>query len=675
MSGRKQHHIPRLMLRGFLIEGGKGTEKVWVTRADGKSYSSSISDVACERDFYSDPSIDGTKTLDDKITEYESRLAGLVNTLRSLNVGAKAPTDIVAEIIAHLVPRAANMRNLLRRGLGGVVEGAASAFKDPQRVASLLGIDGLEPGDKFRQRLGESIGDAMPIHSIPQAVFDRVAFALVREGFPQTFPGLAPMMEGLLQQLAVLGGETMRENHAKALSQSLAHPTHQQDLQRFEWFIAAGPPAGALLPDCVTLARRGVTVFTPYILTDRTDVNAIVLPISSSKLIVGVLPDAELPDLSNFNEDAAACSESFVVGSSKPVEVQRVSQLIGLRSSKVVDETILQAVESELPSRQLDASAIDASTITPVKSFPVNFSDDVAPEVVSGVAQAVSEIVVEYMTIAPLQRLDGITFANDLQSAIHKLNDNYTTTTLTEAIDEGYAEGPLVVRDGIVKAHIVMRIELARAIASDDAIAAAVAVHLLVHELAAVTFIDHLEFAFPGILAERFPDQHTASLFLGVLPAIRRYFSARASAEFAGPQYEPDMREYFLRVIQYSRETMQREVADYLQTKNMSSLFAAAVKSVTRILCCTSSWLGYKASLNLPIFGTGDALEAKLVEAGLMSWLKVFEADLQRIWERRGVWQTRSELFGMMCHVERLLWTMGIFPSKQPDGGIYVDLR
>ena len=105
MAGKKQHHIPQSLQRGFLFD--VKAEKTYVHRRDGSSFPTSISGVAAQRYFYSHLSSDGSKTLDDRITDYENRLGDLLINLRAVSIDGAVDADVAAEAIAHLAPRSA----------------------------------------------------------------------------------------------------------------------------------------------------------------------------------------------------------------------------------------------------------------------------------------------------------------------------------------------------------------------------------------------------------------------------------------------------------------------------------------------------------------------------------------------------------------------------------------
>jgi hypothetical protein len=128
MSGRKQHHIPQSVLRGFEAPGKGRTKKVWVFSKE-KKFKSSTADVAAERHFYSEVSNDGSRTLDDSITDYEQNFGAQLAYLRRLSVGEAADSLTAAEVIAHLTIRNAHLRRTFVSGARLLAERATDVFR------------------------------------------------------------------------------------------------------------------------------------------------------------------------------------------------------------------------------------------------------------------------------------------------------------------------------------------------------------------------------------------------------------------------------------------------------------------------------------------------------------------------------------------------------------------
>ena len=134
MSGRKQHHTPQSLLRGFETpSSGKKTQVQVFSKQ--KKFKAPTEDVAAERHFYSELSNDGTQTLDDLITQYETSLADNSSALRAVSAGARANSDIAAEVLAHLTIRNGHLRKSFANGFRILLSKAADIFCDKDRPA------------------------------------------------------------------------------------------------------------------------------------------------------------------------------------------------------------------------------------------------------------------------------------------------------------------------------------------------------------------------------------------------------------------------------------------------------------------------------------------------------------------------------------------------------------
>lgn len=118
MSGAKQHYIPQIFQKPFRIFSSGKQEQIWCYRKEqNEPFIARIADVAAERYFYSDKQSNNNETLDDTITKYEDRLTGLLNTLRALSSSDAVPSEVAAEVIAHLTTRAKSFRHLINDGI------------------------------------------------------------------------------------------------------------------------------------------------------------------------------------------------------------------------------------------------------------------------------------------------------------------------------------------------------------------------------------------------------------------------------------------------------------------------------------------------------------------------------------------------------------------------------
>lgn len=131
-----------MVLRGFLVPGRGKAEQVRVFSKD-KTFVASIDDVAAERHFYSELSTDGTKTLDDLITDYEEIFKTKYFSLRDLPFGTEADRTLAAEVVAHLTIRNAYLRRRISGGMRSLMDSAADLFCNEENLRLIMGVDAL----------------------------------------------------------------------------------------------------------------------------------------------------------------------------------------------------------------------------------------------------------------------------------------------------------------------------------------------------------------------------------------------------------------------------------------------------------------------------------------------------------------------------------------------------
>lgn len=686
LAGRKQHHIPRFLLRGFLADHSGRTEKVWAIRRSGRSYISAIEDVAAERDFYSKPSKDGSKTLDDHITDYEYRLADLVRGLRSIPIGEAADVDIVSEVIAHLAPRTRSLRALMARGLENAATIVAPYLESEDTVFKLFGLDATEPDDRFRgyfradlEKLLIGAPSAPPIDFL-----ERFAFAAVQEGFPEFFAQQLPQLKALTSLFAAMSKDTARTGHNRALSSSLSSVKRREGLRSFEWHICPAPAEGALLPDCVVVAAIRGDGFVPYLMSGGLEVDGIIFPLATDRLLVGTPRGESRIDIHEYNDAALSCSEEFVCCSRLPRNVGQLQERIGVRTKAFLDSAMNKAEEGFKASMAVDIG--DDNAISSVEFGPHSGSleceltlmgfDDA--DLIGEVSDAIKGVVSHYMKVAPLHRLDGITFAVDYESALRGLDRGYEVArppqTVNEEVGTGHCQAVLILRGGVIKVRIVARAEIALALVGDDENAKEYALHILMSGLAETAFIEQLDKAFPGVLLRPYADQHAGQLFGAVYPAIVAYFAARGSAGFGADEYlEVLIRENILQMLDHIRLTVERERKAFEADRNVDRFYFAGLRVVCLLLCFCATLLGQRAALAEPLFAKDDSLSKTFADLGIASWLDIFRRDLDKLWARRGAWASFDQFWAMRLHAERVLWRMGIIPVKLPTGQTYVN--
>ncbi|HEY3799096.1 MAG TPA: hypothetical protein VGL58_12135 [Caulobacteraceae bacterium] len=687
MSGRNQHHIPQFFQRGFgILRAGKPRD-IWVFEKGVSPRTELIKRTAARVDFYSAPSDDGSLTLDDEITDVETPLSRKVAQLRALSIGARVDSSLAAEVVSHLAPRSGHVRAFLELGVDQIMAGAFQVFTDTDAVERLLGLDGGEPSERFQQLTADF--KALPIWQLvqlPEPVVDRVIFTFAKETFRQTFEQNQQTIGAAIELFRARAGGLVRDSHNKAVGEMLGSSLRQRGLETLEWSIEAPPPEGIILPDCIAYGVPEVGPACAYMTASQEDLHALVMPLSQHAILLGRRPGSEKPSLEEVNKEAAACSHAFFLAADGNPAFAALSDLIGGRTTASLNEAVEAALSEyrpalstghpEEPSPSTSVSERGDEPGWPTADgfrYEVSFRDFGDQEYCESVAATLNYIFGEMAKQMPLGRLDGVTFANDYAAALSELDRGVEGAQPAETVPEdvglGLAMAPLIVRDDVVKARIVMRGGLADALVSDDADQSMGALHVLVHQLAFVAYVDLLDTALPGHLLRPIDDPMDGCLFRAVNSALDAYVASCISAAFGDQEaLLTQWRDLLIAFLDQAQQTIPPARLAYRYDADLDKLLDVALGAIHLVLEAAARLLGHCAALHLSPFDGEGLLAAALDRSCLRLWLETFRRDLERFWNRRGAWETFDEFLLFNRHVERLLWQFGIFPWHPPEG-------
>jgi len=705
VSGRKQHYIPQSFLRGFQIPNKGKTKKVWVFKKGQLPYISSTKDVAAKRHFYSELSKDGYPTLDDRITNYENELARLLVLLRETPVDSAVDATIAAEFIIHLTIRGAHLRDVFSLGAKESIKGIANIFTDGNLMRTLLGIDEDMPTPLLREQIDKVLSEQTRLLAqigLPKSLVRQIAFTLLKENFNSFYAGQTPEIINVLNKIASNIGDFARNGHVKALSKDLIFESRKSYLCQFSWTLHIVTEGTLILPDCVAVVFRSNSNFPePYIMSEINQVNVVMCPICSEKLLIGRRGDAVLPELKCFNKTAASCSNTFFVSARLTPELEKLTERIGERSKAIVLDTVSSAIneftaesiveehrsQSELiymerPAKLDTTIAMEHSGKRKVNNtqnlnYPVAFRDCADQKTAHRIAAAVNIVVSGMSHYIPLGRLDRITFAEDYVAALRDIERGFPTSRLLIPTEEdcavGVAMAPLVIRDGVAKVSIVMRAWLGYALIGEDRGAQTRAIHTLANQLAHVACVDLICQTLPEMLLSRVEDGWEAWLYVHMNMAWTAYFASRISAGF-DPAIGSCYRDILLAALKRARETIPRERLAYRSHGDLDRFLESAISSIGTVMTYAGMLLGHCDGLYQSVYDDEGNLTPVLENMGLRAWIDVFRHDLAGLFERRGEWKSVQEFLALNRHIERVLWQFGVFPWRNDQGEVRVEI-
>ena len=680
MAGKKQHHIPQSVQRGFLFDM-KG-ERTYVYRRNGTIFPQAIRDVAAQRFFYSRLSSDGSKTLDDEITDYESRLGTLLNKLRAVPINSAVDADVAAEVIAHLTPRTAHLRRIFGNGMHQLMTVATEVLADEDTMIRLLGLLETEPNDIWNNHISrmldkdESFKAMLKSLPIPKTLLDRAIFMAAKEHFVSHYNadslGIMQALTSLLNEL----DDIVRDGHNKALSQGLIADSRKLSLQSLDWHIRAAPNEGAIFPDCVALgADEEDGKFSPYMMTRTSTVSVVILPITSQKLLVGVRTGHVEPDLANFNSYAAACSADLFISASQTQFFSDLISKMGESWEGEINAAIQGALQEMIPTSNISSKSGEKLPLLSQLSYQLTFSGfgdiDIHP-----ISQKTQHIIEKIKPLFDLDRLDGITFATPFQQAIEELERGFNIDTMAEAAPDYIAQGAatvVVLREGILKVRIILNAEYGLSLIGNNRRDAEVALHLVVAGITQACTVAQVERSIPGFLIKPVAaNDHAGGLYCAVCKALRAYRYAQMSAGFGADELiGEEFATYLINAFSYSKTAIEKAKMDHLVQGNYPALYEAALGSAADMLISTARLIGHYHGLGQFEFSSTDSKIREIMSSQqLGAWIEVFARDLQHFWEKNS-W-AQKDFYGFNIHVERLLWSHGVFIWRDNENGTMV---
>ena len=694
MAGIYQHHIPQSLLRGFRIPGGsKKKSKVWFYESGRAARLELVKEIGGEPFFYSELPTGDAKTLDDKITDYETLVDRYLRTLKESAAGQAVDSRQASEIVAHLTIRNAHLRQIFSLGLESIYGGSANLFGNEATLRPILGVDDKIPSDKLREVVDQQIAQNPVLGSgrVPARVLYQIAQMALQENFNRFFSDQMPHLLAMFSQFASDAPRLARQAHNQALEAVGVPDGRVQLLEMLDWSVQSASDTSFILPDCVALGFDNKDSFQSLMGAGLKDVEAVLMPLSSTKMLLGLRQGASVPELRQFNRAAAASSNSFFVAAIECDEFKGLQKTIATSTSHFMEETMGAVFDQFTKERGLPVEQgkptteevtleseveVPAAPASAAPNYTVHFRDCADQETAERIAASLNSVMREFVRLMPLDRLDGVTFAYDYAGALRELDRGFTASAPLQATNEDYGVGiamaPLVAREGIPKTHIVMRGEIAHWLIDQDDTNWRFALHTVVQQLAHAAYVQILDETLPGVLLSRISDPYAAFLYPCIESAWEGYFTCRASATF-----KPDAGNGYVELLISALKRAQTDIGTAKQTyqfdKDMDRLMSIVLPRINDILRFSGSVLGHSDGLSQS-FSQNQAIVEEFQKTGLLNWLTLFGSELSDLWSRSGNWTSFDEFLNLNRHVERLFWQFGLIPWKMDDNRIWVEV-
>jgi hypothetical protein len=665
LAGRKQHYIPQVVQRAFEAARTGTKSQVFVFRKGRLAYLTSTEGAAAERDFYSNPLIDGKGALDDKITDFEAdHLGPILRELRSIENDEVDP-ELAAITVAHLAFRTAHLRGAMATMVDSTLGQVKSIIEIPEAMRRFAGIDSM-PSDSVMAEMVRDELSKFGLNAWPEKdrkAIERMVIFRLRERFDDLVVHANGFMRDGLAAIETGMSGAVAKVHARALSNSLVPQERVRALRELNWHIIGADTQDRhfILPDCVVVASSTAPgELKPFAMLSGEETAIVIMPLSSRQLLIGSGCATQVAQI-EINLQLAKCSLDFFISSKHDEATRTLAESIGTCAVGLKPDLLGEGDEG---SSEMPHTAVPTAGRLVIRT-PVGKFGEAAKKILS-------TIVEEAVEPTSVNRMESITVPANMQAALEAIWKRTPNAAELQAAALGTVE--LVKSGSEWKCRVIVPRSVAEMLVqTSDSEKRLIATRLVKINLGRAYYIDCWAKRCPEVFDRPELDLWGKIVSKVTSRAASYHFGGLASARhesepLPGGDTLQELASYLRLGFTGLREARQR----FFTHRDVDQLILEAIPPIEFILVSTASVCGFLEAKNTAIARDSDA-GIVLSDAGLWEWSLLFAKDLRRHYEKRYRWSSEAELHQLGGHVERLLWTIGTIVSPT-DNGHWIDV-
>lgn len=337
MSGRRQHVIPKLLLKGFASRRVGNQSYVWVFRRGAQPFETNIVNTGVEAAFYGEPGVGST---DEVITDFEEENVALVDYLR-LQSGSRTLTEVlpIARYVAHLAIRTKNLRSSCIESATYITERIRERLDTNNAVRKMLAnhlrkepgaiLAELERGPVLTSKERKQVLKKLS----KQYKMLRAVSSSIQDIFKQH-------VEALILKIA----PEVKKAHNRSIHQQPAPALRVEELCRMHWRLNVNATTPLVLGDIAVIFQLKATGGFKALSEKDDAVVRVFLPLSPTHLLIGENDDLPpVPTPSEFNREMVRCSyEQFVSAIREPTQTTLQQEIgrVPMFPVKMLDEIV-----------------------------------------------------------------------------------------------------------------------------------------------------------------------------------------------------------------------------------------------------------------------------------------------------------------------------------------------
>lgn len=310
-------------------------------------------------------------------------------------------------------------------------------------------------------------------------------------------------------------------------------------------------------------------------------------------------------------------------------------------------------------------------------NFPVIVNGFETTEHAEHFAKVIGHMVHFLSSFIVLDRLDGITVAYDYDKALAQLDRGYQPERPLKRTSSdniiGVAMAPAVLRDGVVKGHLVFFAPAVLPIESKSVDDFRKAFYIIAHECAHIEDLKRRDEHFPRTILQKTITNVEDAILEKISGTIwEEYAACRVSAIF-GKELTSCYEENLISVLRNACRDSNNAILSYRSHTDLNRVLEEAGYSLCEPLRLIAYLTGHLDGLGKS-FSAVPKAQSELRESNYSSFSDHLKATLRQLWMSRSSWESPAVFNPIKNIVRDVLQNGGLILHRQPDGSLFVDI-
>lgn len=317
MAGKEQHHVWRMLQRGFSFTD-RGPDQIFVYSRIGQPQQTVTRYVGVEKFFYGDPD----SPADKNITDYENSVQSFIQDVRQLPNGSKLASHICGGLVAHLEMRSSFLRTQLNEVASEALTLLKDAFSSPDSFQKMMTQYFSSNTTEIEQKLtkmGLSDADKEFFRSIAPLVLPTV----ITDGHATVSSPIVGALDEFIQMIPDL----TKNAHIQSLVSPFSEVDRAKIHQKLQFIVRKFDSDCLILPDtCLGFLMTGKCA---PVSQKGDKIESVIVPVSSTTAIFGSSGLTTELSIETINRVLASCATEFFLANQESATLQRLAARIG----------------------------------------------------------------------------------------------------------------------------------------------------------------------------------------------------------------------------------------------------------------------------------------------------------------------------------------------------------